>query len=227
MSKSPENFKSVPEEQAKIEKERSLSDANLLKGGAEYKIDEKGEKILIPTDEQIEVMQAEHKKEIEETLIKVYTERTLSDAELIKGGPAFGKMEDSNFEGKINEGARYIVSKISGQVILEVTEQQRLELSGRGEKVKDAVERLINNIKEQELKRGDEIEIYLRDNTTRVGYYDDEASEDPNRAFDWVDDEKKAYFAIGGWKNRGQFSLGIRGHKYIPVQAIERITKTK
>ena len=42
-----------PEEMAKIEKERALSDAELLKGGAEYKIDEKENKRLDPTAEQI------------------------------------------------------------------------------------------------------------------------------------------------------------------------------
>ncbi len=43
-----------PEEMAKIEKERALSDAELLKGGAEYKFDEKGNRRLNATDEQIE-----------------------------------------------------------------------------------------------------------------------------------------------------------------------------
>ena len=41
-----------PEEMAKIEKERVLSDTEPLKGGAEYKFNEKGEKFLV-TEEQI------------------------------------------------------------------------------------------------------------------------------------------------------------------------------
>jgi hypothetical protein len=32
----------TPEEMAKIQKERALSDAELIKGGAEYVVDEKG-----------------------------------------------------------------------------------------------------------------------------------------------------------------------------------------
>ena len=42
-----------PEEQAKIEKERTLSDADFLQEGAEYKIDEKGGKRLEITAEQV------------------------------------------------------------------------------------------------------------------------------------------------------------------------------
>jgi hemin uptake protein HemP len=36
----------TPEEMTEIEKQRILSDAELLKGGAEIKIDEKGKKML-------------------------------------------------------------------------------------------------------------------------------------------------------------------------------------
>lgn len=35
---------------AELEKSRALSDAELLKGGAEYVVDEKGEKVLVVTD---------------------------------------------------------------------------------------------------------------------------------------------------------------------------------
>ncbi|MBT7558401.1 hypothetical protein HN615_15985 [Candidatus Woesearchaeota archaeon] len=48
-----------PEEMAKTEKERTLSDAELLKDGAEYKFDEKGNKILEATDKQIENIRQE------------------------------------------------------------------------------------------------------------------------------------------------------------------------
>jgi hypothetical protein len=44
-----------PDEMAKIEKERALSDAEFLKGGAEYKFDEKRNKTLETTDEQIKL----------------------------------------------------------------------------------------------------------------------------------------------------------------------------
>lgn len=43
----------TPEEIAQLEKSRTISDAELLKGGAEYSINEKGEKEnLLATDEQ-------------------------------------------------------------------------------------------------------------------------------------------------------------------------------
>ncbi|MBI5798328.1 MAG: hypothetical protein HZB10_00145 [Candidatus Yonathbacteria bacterium] len=47
----PANY--TPAEQAELEKSRTLSDAELLKGGAEYVVDEKGEKEnLLVTNEQ-------------------------------------------------------------------------------------------------------------------------------------------------------------------------------
>jgi hypothetical protein len=48
------------EKQAKIEKEKTLSDAELIKGGTEHKINGKGEKMLNPTEKQVE----EAKKEM-------------------------------------------------------------------------------------------------------------------------------------------------------------------
>lgn len=47
------------EEMAQNEKERTLSDAELIKDGAEYKINEKGEKRLDLTDKQIEGVKEE------------------------------------------------------------------------------------------------------------------------------------------------------------------------
>lgn len=54
-----------PEEIAKFEKERTLSDAELLKGGAEYKIDEEGKKRLEVTREHIDEKREEMKKDLE------------------------------------------------------------------------------------------------------------------------------------------------------------------
>jgi len=64
-----------PEEMAKIEKERALSDAELLKGGADYKFDEKDRKRLDVADEQIEKARGEmeqdkNKENIESPKIK-------------------------------------------------------------------------------------------------------------------------------------------------------------
>ena len=52
-----------PEEVAKIEKERALADAELLKEGADYRFNEEGEKILDVTDEQIEEARREMEKD--------------------------------------------------------------------------------------------------------------------------------------------------------------------
>ncbi|MBT9144063.1 MAG: hypothetical protein DDT29_02477 [Dehalococcoidia bacterium] len=64
-----------PEEMAKIEKQRTLSDTELLKVGADYKFDEKDEKRLDVTNEQIEKAREEmgqdkNKENIESPKIK-------------------------------------------------------------------------------------------------------------------------------------------------------------
>lgn len=46
--------KYTPEQIAELEKSRTISDAELLKGGAEYVVDEKGEKRLEITKKQLE-----------------------------------------------------------------------------------------------------------------------------------------------------------------------------
>lgn len=61
-----------PEEMAKTEKERALSDAELLKGGAEYKFDDEGNKTLEVTGEQVDGVKEEMERDlnIEEPLGK-------------------------------------------------------------------------------------------------------------------------------------------------------------
>ncbi len=77
----------TPEEQAKIEAERTLSDAELIKGGAEYKIDEEGKKRLEVTADQIETAREEMeyveelKSEINEAL-QENTENNKSEGEI-------------------------------------------------------------------------------------------------------------------------------------------------
>jgi len=53
-----------PEEMAEIEKERTLSDAELLKEGAEYKFDESGQKRFELTEEQVERARKEMEQEL-------------------------------------------------------------------------------------------------------------------------------------------------------------------
>lgn len=56
----------TPEGMAKIQKERALSDAELIKGGAEYVVDEKGMRLDV-TYEQIKAAEKEMKMEKEES----------------------------------------------------------------------------------------------------------------------------------------------------------------
>lgn len=53
-----------PEEMAEIQEERTLSDAELIKGGAEYKSDEKGNVTLEPTRRQLKSIIKEHEEEV-------------------------------------------------------------------------------------------------------------------------------------------------------------------
>ena len=56
----------TPEEMAKIQKERVLSDAELIKGGAEYVVDEKGMRLDV-TYERIKEAEKEMKQEKQES----------------------------------------------------------------------------------------------------------------------------------------------------------------
>ena len=54
----------TPEEIAEIEGSRTLSDAELIKGGAEYKADERGEAKLLVTDEQVEEIYGKFNRDV-------------------------------------------------------------------------------------------------------------------------------------------------------------------
>ncbi len=49
----------TPEEIAELEKSRTISDAELFKGGAEYEVDKEGKKLLMATEKQKEKMDIE------------------------------------------------------------------------------------------------------------------------------------------------------------------------
>lgn len=53
----------TPEEIAQLEKSRTISDAELLKGGAEYEVNERGETSITPTAEQFNMMHERFVKE--------------------------------------------------------------------------------------------------------------------------------------------------------------------
>lgn len=54
----------TPEEVAKMQKERALSDAELIKGGAEYNYDEKGNSRLEVTEQQKSKIKKEHYEQL-------------------------------------------------------------------------------------------------------------------------------------------------------------------
>jgi len=65
MLKSPESPKKyTPEEIADLEKSQTIFEAELLKGGAEYEIDEKGHKHLVATEEQKNKLHSEMERDI-------------------------------------------------------------------------------------------------------------------------------------------------------------------
>jgi hypothetical protein len=60
MPKSPDQAPEIsPEEIAKIEKNRTISDAELLIGGAKYEIDTKGDRLLVLESDQVEKIKKE------------------------------------------------------------------------------------------------------------------------------------------------------------------------
>lgn len=60
----------TPEEIAELEKSRTISDAELLKDGAEYKVDEKGEKMLVIDKEH--TIRSEHDKMFNAEMVKPF-----------------------------------------------------------------------------------------------------------------------------------------------------------
>ncbi len=102
------------------EKQRTISDNKLLKGGAEYQVDKNNNAFLMPTEEQVkearkemnEVFEkreeVEKNKEAEhkEKITKVARRKTEKEAELLKGG------------------ARYVINK-KGKRVIVLTRKQR------------------------------------------------------------------------------------------------------
>lgn len=64
----------TPEEQAKLEKSRTISDAELLKDGAWYVINEDGEKILKVNDYQIAELAEKERIVLVKKAIKIFVE---------------------------------------------------------------------------------------------------------------------------------------------------------
>lgn len=85
MSLKEPKFPEEIEKIAEIEKSRTISDSELLKGGAEYKINEKGEKIMLEaTPEQIKSIKDAKELEDKESELKALYTRLEIDEELMK-----------------------------------------------------------------------------------------------------------------------------------------------
>lgn len=141
------------EEMAKIEKQRTLSDAELLKGGAEYKFNEKGEKRLEVTEKQINGTRNEMKKDKnKETTIESIHETARNEYlrifnELKQAGNSLTKesLDDPEFYKKVNFRDNKILgdainelSKITGYfnpVFFEKIEREALEEVRRGKQI--------------------------------------------------------------------------------------------
>lgn len=102
-----ENSK-TPQEMAKIKKERAISDAELLKDGAEYEIDSQGNEILSATNKQVE----NARKEMEEDLggkgiEKKLESMTSEEREFYDHSMNYGNLLEENRvllrEGKISQ----------------------------------------------------------------------------------------------------------------------------
>lgn len=74
-----EQYQLSAEEQAGIEKKRTLSDAKLLKDGAEYMIDDEGEKELHVTEDQREEVEKTMELDLESKAIMEEQEVLLED----------------------------------------------------------------------------------------------------------------------------------------------------
>ncbi|HEC30727.1 MAG TPA: hypothetical protein ENI66_01795 [Candidatus Yonathbacteria bacterium] len=120
------------EEQANIETERTLSDAELIKGGAEYKVDEEtSEKRLEVANEQVESAREDMEREGEDKERKEKAKQLQESLERINfdvgetGGSVF--FEDGSSLGK----KEYIIfggiDVSSGKVKIGILDKERFE----------------------------------------------------------------------------------------------------
>lgn len=129
-----------PEKVAHTQKERTLSDAELLKGGAEYKLDEKGENIMLEaTEEQKdkakEEMESDLKKREEEKLnsVREKFENTLRKEEenIIKDKFKSIKEEisllEKEYESINYEEPKGIMNNIIDELKLNISIKKRVE----------------------------------------------------------------------------------------------------
>jgi len=94
----------TPEEIADMEKSRTISDAELLKDGAEYKIDEEtGEKHLQPTKEQVGVIHNDLEIESAQDKETAYEGRKVSMVEIEQDGKTYWISEPDKNTGRPGE----------------------------------------------------------------------------------------------------------------------------
>lgn len=108
----------TPQEMAQIKKERAISDSELLKGGAEYQIDNEGNEILLATGEQIESAKREMEKDLDKKGIEKRLENMNGEErELFDSSVSYGNLlEESRVllnEGRISNEEFGNLSKIA------------------------------------------------------------------------------------------------------------------
>lgn len=112
-----------PEEQAYIEEDRTLSDAELIKEGAKYKINEKGEKRLELTAEQIDKIKDTNKltpENVDEKYrkgekIRVNVKRTS------------GKMEEDWIVTRIKDGEATVIKYEKNKMLRKIVSLEELK----------------------------------------------------------------------------------------------------
>ncbi len=168
-----------PEEMAKIAKERALSDAELLKGGAEYKFDEKGEKHLEVTDEQVAKASMlpynlESPKTINEQRTQ-FIERQLKDAETFiamqnfaseeakaqaiekfKSGIAetFDSIAAKQRAGLTSEDVKFLNEAENPHNFMSMSTEEKMRLYELRDKIKSAEAQIKQEQTQEQIERG-------------------------------------------------------------------------
>lgn len=114
MKNSPEENKYSQGEMAELEKGRTISDAELLEEGAEYKINEKGQKNIELTEKQIKAISFTENKHIfeivpDEEIISAHTAKLKIEAKCkVSSGFVYEMLKDINWEEKLKNSYKIV-----------------------------------------------------------------------------------------------------------------------
>jgi hypothetical protein len=181
----------TPEEMAKIEKERALSDAEFLEGGAEYKINEQGEKQLEMTREQRERAQDEM---INDKIEKLTTEEKslfIADQGITN---SMSKIDSLMHEGKIDKQTR-------DSLFRDLNDTREMAKEGFKDKLGDEKVKEVTELQYDNFRRN------IRDSIKGAQNFD-ELFATINRS-GGIQGEKE-FFEVGQLKN---YIERVRGHR--------------